>query len=119
MPIRVNELKIRPCESADATALKAAQARLKARDADILSHRIVKKSVDARDKGDIRLIYSMDVTLAHDEAAWLAHLPRLCGKRRRLRFARWWRGWAPAGYLRRWPWPRRGFVPWFWNGGRR
>ncbi len=80
MPIRVNELKIRPCESADATALKAAQARLKARDADILSHRIVKKSVDARDKGDIRLIYSMDVTLAHDEAAWLAHLPRGAGQ---------------------------------------
>ena len=80
MPIRISSIKIPPSKNADEKAFSAALRRLRAREAELISRRIVKKSVDARDKGDIRLVYSVEVTLTGDEAARLSRLPRGAGE---------------------------------------
>ena len=80
MPIRVSNIKIKPAADADQAALGSAVRRLKANESQLLGQRIVKKSVDARDKGAIHLVYSVDVALKGDEAAWLARLPRGAGE---------------------------------------
>ncbi len=48
----------------------AALRRLKAQEAEVLGHRII-KSVDARDKAKIQLVYTLELSLAGDEAAHL------------------------------------------------
>ncbi|MHC1786841.1 MAG: NAD(P)/FAD-dependent oxidoreductase [Christensenellales bacterium] len=68
--IRVSGISVRP-EGGDGAARAEALRRLKLRADEVLSLRIARKSVDARDKGDVRLVYAVDVTLAGDEAALL------------------------------------------------
>ena len=67
---------IRTAPGADEKELKkAAAARLKIRPEELLSLRISKKSVDARDKSDVKLIWSVDVTLSVSEEKLLSRLP--------------------------------------------
>jgi uncharacterized FAD-dependent dehydrogenase len=61
----------------DAAALPAAiAARLRCTPADILHWAIARRGYDARRRREVRLVYSIDVSL-RDEAAALAHDPRL------------------------------------------
>ena len=68
--IHLNNIAVSP-DGGDAAALKEALRRLKLRREDLHSLRIARKSVDARDKGDVRLVYAVDAHLKQDEAAYL------------------------------------------------
>ena len=80
MPIRISNIKTAPARDADRAALHAALKRLKAQEAEVLDHRIIKKSVDARDKAKILLVYTLELSLAGDEAAHLSRLPKGAGQ---------------------------------------
>ena len=99
MPIRINDIRIRPVPKADQAAFQAALARLRVREAEVISRRILKKSVDARDKGDIRLVYSLEITLAGDEKALLSRLSPDAGQ------------WAPPSQPIPWPKTQAAFRP--------
>jgi len=71
--IRITNIRVLP-EGGDEAALAEALRRLRLGPQDVISLRIAKKSVDARDKGDLRLVYAVDAVLKRDEAAWLRHL---------------------------------------------
>lgn len=57
------------------TLMRLAESKLNLRGG-IESVRIVKKSVDARDKGDVHFVMALDVTVHGDEEKLLARLPR-------------------------------------------
>ncbi len=80
MPIRVTGIKLKPARDADEAAYRAAFKRLGLGQVKPAGRRIVKKSVDARDKGDIRLVYTVELALEGDEAALLARLPGGAGQ---------------------------------------
>jgi uncharacterized FAD-dependent dehydrogenase len=80
VPIRVSNIKVKPVKDPDRAAVQATLKRLRAPESDLLSHCIVKKSVDARDKSAIHFVYTVDMTLKGDEAARLSRLPRGTGE---------------------------------------
>ena len=57
--IRISQLKI-PLDDAAKTPRELAARTLRMREADVLSARVVKKSVDARDKGDVHIVFTLD-----------------------------------------------------------
>jgi len=63
--LRVNNLHLPLGQAPDGLALLG--ARLSVPPAQILSHRLVKMSLDARDKGDIHFVLSFEVELADEE----------------------------------------------------
>lgn len=71
--IRISNIRVAP-EGGDGEAIRQALRRLHLSEGEALSARIVKKSVDARDKGDLRLVYAVEVALKGDEAALLDRL---------------------------------------------
>ncbi|MBR3502770.1 MAG: FAD-binding protein [Clostridia bacterium] len=72
--IRLSNLKV-PLDYTPSSLLKAAEAKLNARGL-VESARVAKKSVDARDKGDVHFVMALDVALRGDEKKVLARLPR-------------------------------------------
>ena len=73
--LRVSDLNVPLSAEADAQALRLAMKRLRLRENQVKSLRVAKRSVDARDKGDVHFVYAVDVEIAGDEAALLARLP--------------------------------------------
>ncbi len=71
--IRVNNIPLSP-GAAEEEALKAAIARIGLPRGRVISWRVGKKSVDARDKGDIRFIVSVDLEVGDAEDAILSRL---------------------------------------------
>jgi uncharacterized FAD-dependent dehydrogenase len=65
--LRINELKL-PLNHPDAALRDAILARLGIADAELLDFAVYKRSYDARKKAAIVLIYSIDATVADDEA---------------------------------------------------
>lgn len=76
--IRINNLKLGIEEDADKLRALAARA-LRVPEKHIANLRLVKRSVDARDKGDIRYVCAVTLTLEGDEAAAVrrAHSPNV------------------------------------------
>lgn len=68
--IRINQIKL-PADCGDeTTALKKKAAKLlRAKPSDILSFSIMKKSIDARKKPDIYMVYTVDVKVADERRA--------------------------------------------------
>lgn len=64
--IRINQIKMKLTDGEDRLTIKAA-ALLRLRPEDIRSLKIVKKSVDARHKPDIKYVYSIDVTVENEK----------------------------------------------------
>jgi len=71
--IRLSNIKIRP-EQGDEAALAEALRCLHLKREDVNALRIAKKSVDARDKGDVHFVYAVDVQIGGDELALLERL---------------------------------------------
>ena len=72
--IRLNNLKV-PLDYDEKTLLRLAETRLNAR-GQVEAVRVAKKSVDARDKGDVHFVMALDVSVRGDEQKILARLPR-------------------------------------------
>ena len=72
--LRVNNLKI-PLDAGEEAPLDAALKKLNAARSRVLSWRIGKKSVDARDKGDVHFVMAVDVALKNEEAVLRAAKP--------------------------------------------
>ena len=72
--LRVANLSVPLCAHADEAALSLALKKLRQPRAAVESWRVAKRSVDARDKGDVHFVYAVDVSLRGDESALLAHL---------------------------------------------
>lgn len=64
--IRINQIKMNLADGEDRLKEKAASI-LKLRLSDICSVKIVKKSIDARHKPDIKYVYSVNVTVANEK----------------------------------------------------
>ena len=69
--IRINNLKLSIEEGPERLRGLAARA-LRVKEQEIASLRIVKRSIDARDKGDILYVYAVNVAVKGDETAVLA-----------------------------------------------
>ncbi len=72
MPIRLSNLRTGIDEPEAALAQRAARA-LDVKPADIERWRILRKSLDLRDKSDVSYVYSLEVTLPEREAALVKH----------------------------------------------
>ncbi|MEZ6145878.1 MAG: FAD-dependent oxidoreductase [Planctomycetaceae bacterium] len=68
MSLRVNNLRV-PVELPELDLVGAIARQLKVRDADICSWRILKKSLDARSRRDLRFVYSVAVELQEEVEA--------------------------------------------------
>ncbi|MEX1665224.1 NAD(P)/FAD-dependent oxidoreductase [Zhongshania arctica] len=75
--LRLNDLKL-PLDHEEAALRKSILARLGIEDADLHSVAIFKRSYDARKKGDIQLIYQLDIAVS--EACEATLLARFAGK---------------------------------------
>lgn len=64
--IRINQIKMNLTDGEDRLTIKAA-ALLRLRPEDIRSLKIVKKSIDARHKPDIKYVYSVNVTVKNEK----------------------------------------------------
>jgi uncharacterized protein len=64
--LRLNSLPL-PLDSGERELRLAAAKKLSVKAEELLSLRIVKKSVDARDKGDVHFVYSVDVSLKQED----------------------------------------------------
>ena len=73
--LRVSGISIKYTAS-EQNAVEAALRKLKLKREDLLSWRVSKKSLDARDKSDIRAVYSLDLQIKGDEGRILKRLPR-------------------------------------------
>ena len=71
--IRVTQISLKP-EEGEELLLPRLCRRLKVKEADIEGFRIVKKSIDARKKEELRLVYQLDVKLRANEGAVLKRL---------------------------------------------
>ncbi len=69
--LRVRELSVPVGEDGRGAVLRAAAGELGVPEGEIRELKLCRRSVDARKKNDIRLIYTVDVTLCGDEAAVL------------------------------------------------
>lgn len=72
--LRITDLKV-PLGAGEKAPLLLALRLLGIAQGDVLFWRIAKKSVDARDKGAIMLIYALDISLRQDEQKLLAVRP--------------------------------------------
>ena len=70
--LRVSGIKIAQQENADEKAYAAALKKLRLSPAQVESWHVSKRSVDARDKGDIHLVYVIDVSPRGNESAVLS-----------------------------------------------
>lgn len=77
MPLRVGNLRLDVVESEAALPARLA-AKLRLRPEEIVRWRILRKSLDARDKDDLAFVYSTEVVVA-DEASLLRRLGRRQG----------------------------------------
>jgi uncharacterized FAD-dependent dehydrogenase len=73
--IRVSKLAVLPGQD-EQDALRLALKRLRLAPEQVLSFVIVKKSIDARNKNRIRLVYTLDLQLASDEQAIIKRCAR-------------------------------------------
>src|SRR6185436_7536347 len=71
--LRITELRL-PLAHAEGALRPAIAARLGVRDDELADFTVFRRSYDARKKSAIQLIYTVDCTLAVDEAAVLARL---------------------------------------------
>lgn len=71
--IRVTQISLKP-EEGEELLLPRLCRRLKVKEADIEGFRIVKKSIDARKKEELHLVYQLDVKLRANEGAVLKRL---------------------------------------------
>jgi len=76
--LRLSELKL-PLDHTDAELTAAICRRLRLKPEQLRSHRLVKRSVDARRQRPIRLVYSLDLDLALSPAAEARLLERFDG----------------------------------------
>jgi uncharacterized FAD-dependent dehydrogenase len=76
--LRLSELKL-PLDHSEAELTAAICRRLRLRPEQLRSHRLVKRSVDARKAGAIRLVYSLDLDLLLSPAAETRLLERFRG----------------------------------------
>jgi uncharacterized FAD-dependent dehydrogenase len=65
MPLRVSNIRL-PADQAEATLGDHIARRLKVAPGDILHHRILRKSLDLRDKGNVSFVYTVEVALPPD-----------------------------------------------------
>lgn len=65
--IRVSMLAVRPGQD-EQEALNKALQKLRLKKDQVLSFRVIKQSIDARDKGNIKIIYTLDLEVSLDEA---------------------------------------------------
>lgn len=72
--LHVANLSVPLCKDADARALAAALKKLRLSKEAVLSWRIAKRSVDARDKSDVHFVYAIDLAPKENEEALLAAL---------------------------------------------
>ena len=72
--LRITELKL-PLNHADEALAAAIRTRLRITPRDLVRYTIARRAHDARDKADIQLVYSVDVTL-RDETAILARFKK-------------------------------------------
>ena len=72
--LRVANLNVPLQADADAYALQLALRKLHLFPDQIAAWHVARKSVDARDKGDVHFVYAIDLQLTQDEAAFLQHL---------------------------------------------
>jgi len=72
--LRITELKL-PLNHADEALAAAIRTRLRITPRDLIRYTIARRAHDARDKADIQLVYSVDVTL-RDETAILARFKK-------------------------------------------
>ena len=86
--LRLNHLRV-PLDYTDASLRALLLKKLSLSPAQLLSFRLIRRSVDARDKGDVHFVLSLDLAVK-DEAAALKRNPSL----------------APAPELPRPPLPR-------------
>ena len=107
MLLRLTQIKLKPDDCCLTPAEIAARA-LRIPQKDILSARPVRRSIDARDKSDVRVIMALDVETARPIRP-CRKTRRRCRRRNPFRHlrsatattARWWWAWAPRGCLRR------------------
>ena len=64
--LRINQIRLRPGEPVSAIPERIARM-LKERESEIQSYSIVRESVDARDKKNIRFVYSVDVYVGNEK----------------------------------------------------
>ena len=64
--IRIRDISLRPGESMAAVSLQAAKA-LRVKESAITQLYIYKKSIDARKKKDVRIVYTVDVAVKGNE----------------------------------------------------
>lgn len=76
--LRLTELKL-PLDHSEDDLVSAIAHRLRLPPAAVRAHRLVKRSVDARRRGAIRLVYSLDLDLNLDAAARRRLLRRFAG----------------------------------------
>lgn len=76
--LRLSELKL-PLDHSEAALVAAICRRLRLQPEQLRSHRLVKRSVDARRRGAIQLVYSLDLELALSAAAEARLLQRFRG----------------------------------------
>lgn len=72
--LRVANLSVPLGQDAEQRALTLALKKLHVSRQALLSWRVAKRSVDARDKGDVHFVFAIDIALRSDEAALLARL---------------------------------------------
>ena len=88
--LRVTDLRVPLQADADAAALTAALKKLHLKPDAITEWHVARRSVDARDKGDVHFVYAVDIAVKGSEEALLARLrpgtaspspvtPPLCG----------------------------------------
>jgi len=65
--IRINQIKLNLNEDED-KLLHIIAKKLRYQNIDKIEYQIVKKSIDARKKDDIKIVYSVDVTVPHEKA---------------------------------------------------
>jgi len=69
--LRVANLKVPLSDKAEQAALEEALRRLRLKPKAVRGYQVSKKSIDARDKGDVCFVFALDLDLKIDEAALL------------------------------------------------
>ncbi len=69
--IRLRDISLPAREDSRAALLRAAARELRVREGDILEMKLLRRSVDARRRGDVRILYTLDVRTAAEDAAVL------------------------------------------------
>ena len=59
--IRLRDISLPAREDSRAALLRAAARELRVREGDILEMKLLRRSVDARRRGDVRILYTLDL----------------------------------------------------------